>query len=97
LASPKSAILASRLRSRRTLLALMSLWMILGVTSKCKYASPRAVPKAMLKRVRQSISIASFGPPVIAFESPNKMKVLAYPQKGGSSTKKQVVIADDEL
>lgn len=56
-ASPKSEILASRLASRRMLLALMSLWMMRGAISSCRYARPRAVPTAMLKRVGQSIWI----------------------------------------
>lgn len=64
-ASPKSAILASSLPSNRMLLALMSLCIIRGWSSSWRYASPRAVPMAMLKRVGQSISMASFGPPVL--------------------------------
>lgn len=64
-ASPKSAILASSLLSNRMLLALMSLCIIRGWSSSWRYASPRAVPMAMLKRVGQSISMASFGPPVL--------------------------------
>lgn len=42
LANPKSATSGSKLESRRTLLAFMSLWIMWGVTSWCKYLCHRS-------------------------------------------------------
>ena len=52
-ASPKSAILGLKFLSKRMLLDLMSRCMIRTSDSSCRYASPRAIPRAMLNLVDQ--------------------------------------------
>jgi len=54
LANPKSDIFGLKSSSRRTLLALRSLWMILSRESSWRYVSPLASPQIMLKRFFQS-------------------------------------------
>lgn len=57
LAKPKSEILGVISLSRRTLLAFISLWMILYLESWWRYSNPRAMPSTIRYRSCQSSRI----------------------------------------
>ena len=61
LAVPKSDILGFISSSNNTLLAFISLWMILSRESSCKYWRPLAIPLTMFLRLAQSRSLHLFG------------------------------------
>lgn len=72
-ASPKSPILGSKLPSRSTLLAFMSLWTICGSASSWRNARPDAVPLHIWARVAQSRSRCLPLEPII---EPNRIRKL---------------------
>ena len=61
LAVPKSDIFGFISSSSNTLLAFISLWMILSRESSCRYRRPFAIPLTMFVRLAQSSSIHFFG------------------------------------